>query len=37
MKIINKNFSQLNFAPIGLPAIKKDPDLIWFVKQVSKR
>ena len=37
MKNVNKNFSKLNFAPIGLPAIKKDPDLAWFVKQVSKR
>ena len=37
MRSVNKNFSKLNFAPIGLPAIKKDPDLAWFAKQVSKR
>ena len=37
MKNVNKNFSQLNFAPIGLPAINNDPDLAWFVKQVAKK
>ena len=36
MKNVNKNFSKLNFAPIGLPAIKDDPDLAWFVKQISR-